>query len=92
MGLPQISRRAFHAGVLARGGAGLLVPGIVTGAWEPASGRRAGHRLMRPKLPIFPGLVRYDEVGGLGSVRRHPRILIADPAPAPHLLDDRVWS
>ena len=32
MGLPQISRRAFHAGVLARGGAGLLVPGTVAGA------------------------------------------------------------
>jgi hypothetical protein len=31
MGLPQISRRAFHAGVLARGGAGLFLPGTVEG-------------------------------------------------------------
>ncbi len=32
MGLPQISRRAFHAGVLASGGAGLFLPGTVAGA------------------------------------------------------------
>ena len=31
LGLPQISRRAFHAGVLASGGAGLFLPGTVEG-------------------------------------------------------------
>ena len=40
MGLPQISRRAFHAGVLASGGAGLLLPGTVAGAREQSADDR----------------------------------------------------
>jgi hypothetical protein len=40
MGLPQISRRAFHVGVLASGGAGLLLSGTVAGAREQSADDR----------------------------------------------------
>jgi len=55
MGLPQMSRRAFQAGVLASGGAGLFLPGTVAGAREQSADDRVlGAGASLRGLQVFP--------------------------------------
>ena len=55
MGLPQMSRRAFQAGVLASSGAGLFLPGTVAGAREQSADDRVlGAGASLRGLQVFP--------------------------------------
>jgi len=55
MGLSQISRRAFHAGVLAGGGAGLFLPETLSAArQQPTEDRVLGAGASLRGLQVFP--------------------------------------
>src|SRR5271157_6634235 len=55
MGLPQISRRAFQAGVLASVGAGLFLPGTMAGAREQSADDQVlGAGASLRGLQVFP--------------------------------------